>query len=70
METDSTKVEYDPLGVTCEGFPTTEELEEKARALREQNPLWVWGDVYYENELFMREIIEQAKEEMFFAWGL
>jgi hypothetical protein len=37
---------------------------------RESTALWVWGDTYYETELLMREIIEQAKEEEFFAWGL
>jgi len=56
--------------VTCWGHPTPEEMEEGARRVRESNPLWVWFDYYYENELLMREIIEQAKEEVFFAWGL
>jgi len=56
--------------VTCDGHPTAEQMEESARILRESNPLWLWGDVYYENELMWREIIEQAKEEVFFAWGL
>jgi hypothetical protein len=43
---------------------------EKLRAAWQQG-LWFWGwETYYENELLMREIIEQAEEEMFFAWGL
>ena len=56
--------------VTCEGMPTVDEIEESKRLLREQNPLWFFEDTYYENELIMRELIEQAKEEVFFAWGL
>jgi len=55
---------------TCEGMPGAEELEASARRLREQNPLWFFEDTYYENEQIMREIIEQAKEETFLAWGL
>ena len=66
MEADSKKIE----GVTCEGMPTIDEIEASARALREQNPLWFFEDTFYESELLMREIIEQAKEEVFFAWGL
>jgi hypothetical protein len=57
-------------GVTCWGHPTAEQLEAGAKAQRESVALWVWGDTYYETELLMREIIEQAKEEVFFAWGL
>jgi len=46
------------------------ETMEKLRAAWQQG-LWFWGwETYYENELLMREIIEQAEEEMFFAWGL
>ena len=56
--------------VTCEGMPGAEELTASARRLRESTALWVWNDDYYENEQLMRELIEQAKEEMFFAWGL
>jgi len=51
-------------------FPTAEQLEADAKRARESTALWVWGDTYYETELLMREIIEQAKEEVFFAWGL
>jgi len=56
--------------ITCEGNPTPERLEASAKRARESSALWAWGDDYYENELLMREIIEQAKEEVFFAWGL
>jgi len=73
MEADSKKIEdpNDPRRVvTCEGMPTVEEIEASARALREQNPLWFFEDTYYENELLIRDIVEQAKEEAFFAWGL
>jgi len=56
--------------VTCTDMPGAEELTASARALREQNPLWFFEDTYYENEQIMREIIEQAKEEAFLAWGL
>ena len=58
------------LGVTCEGHPTPEQLEAYAKRVRESVALWVWNDDYYENEQLMREIIEQAREEGFFAWGL
>ena len=51
-------------------FPTAEQLAADAKRARESTALWLWGDVYYENEQLMREIIEQAKEEEFFAWGL
>ena len=56
--------------ITCEGHPTAEQLEADAKRARESVALWVWNDDYYENELLMHEIIDQAKEEMFFAWGL
>ena len=51
-------------------FPTAEQLEASAKPERKSTALWVWGDTYYETELLMREIVEQAKEEEFFAWGL
>ena len=60
--------------------------EEMERLVAEQQgqPLWVWSEVWqrYINEMGPqiekaapiaesgREIIEQAKEELFFAWGL
>jgi len=69
MEADYKKFE-DPDTVTCEGMPQAKELEAFVRRQRESCALWVWGDVYYENELLMREIIEQAEEEVFLAWGL
>jgi hypothetical protein len=50
--------------------PTAEQLEASLKRERESTALWVWNDDYYESELLMREIIEQAKEEVFFAWGL
>ena len=73
MKTDYKKVDdpNDPRSaVTCEGHPTAEQMTESARRMRESVALWVWFDYYYEHELLMREIIEQAKEEAFLAWGL
>jgi hypothetical protein len=32
---------------------TPEQLEGR---YRESNPLWVWGDVYYENDALLREM--------------
>jgi hypothetical protein len=68
---DGTKIEGRMLEVTCWGMPTRDEIEESKQRIREENPLWVWEwSTYYDTELLMREIIAQAKEEVFFAWGL
>jgi hypothetical protein len=45
-------------------IPTAEELEASVKRARESVALWLWGDVYFENELMWREIIAQAKEEV------
>jgi hypothetical protein len=37
--------------VTDWDFPTAEELEAYAKRERESIALWMWVDVYYENEL-------------------
>ena len=50
--------------LTCDGMPTVEEAEERARLLRESNPLWLWEDTFYETELLMREAAEWAKQNM------
>jgi hypothetical protein len=65
---DGTKIEGRTLEVTCGGHARRDRGEQAAR---EENPLWFWEwSTYYDTELLMREIIAQAKEEVFFAWGL
>jgi hypothetical protein len=50
------------MTVTDWDFPTAEQLEASAKRARESTALWLFGDVYYENELMWREIIARAKE--------
>ena len=59
-----------------EHMPTPQKIEAAKQRIREKPALWVWEHETYwdrfanENGQLMREIVEQAKEEAFFAWGL
>ena len=70
MDKELEDIMRDPRAITCWGHPMPEQMEEGARQVHESVALWVWNDDYYEHELLMREIIEQAKKEVFLAWGL
>jgi hypothetical protein len=57
-------------GVTCQGHPTAEQMEESAKRKRESTAIWrLFGPAYYEdvyrlNEWLTAMMVAEAKAEL------
>jgi hypothetical protein len=47
--------------ITDRNWPTFEQRQEGHRRYVESNPLWMWGDVYYENQALWRRAFDDPE---------